>query len=126
VFQRRAVLAMTMLAARYRQSQLFVGRSSLIGRRSPELGALVEYRPTLFLYEPAKEVAGAANDLGVPDLSVAETSSWSKWKCRQPFAALVRPDGIVGYFERLPTPGSLRNGVRAALGLSDQLQGAPG
>ena len=116
-FQRRALMTMTMLGTRYRHSPLFFGRSSLIGRRSPEISALAEYRPTLFLYQPAQDVIAAANSLEIPDLQIAETNDWVAWKCRQPFAALVRPDGIVGYFEREPTPDDVRENVRAALGL---------
>ncbi|MBV8727516.1 MAG: hypothetical protein JO233_07000, partial [Candidatus Eremiobacteraeota bacterium] len=118
IFQRRALMTMTMLGTRYRHSPLFFGRSSLIGYRSPEVGALAEYRPSLFLYQPSEDVSAAANALDIPDLQVAETNNWAAWKCSQPFAALVRPDGIVGYFQRDPTPDDLRQNVRAALGFS--------
>jgi len=118
LFRRRVLLTMMMLSAHYRRSPLFFGRSSLIGRRSPEITALAAYRPTLVLYEPSDEVTAAAPGCNVPDLRVTETSDWRAWKCRQPFAALVRPDGIVGYFERQPTAESLRHNVRAALGLA--------
>ncbi len=116
LFKRRVLFTMSMLATRYRRSPLFFGRSSLLGRRSPELSALGEYRPTLFLYQPSEDVADAANMLDVPELRVAETTDWALWKCAQPFAALVRPDGIVGYFERVPSAESLAQNVRAALG----------
>jgi len=117
-FQRRVILAMTMLNARYRHSPLLFGRSSLLGRRSPELDALLDYRPTIVLHEPSAELLSAAKSCDVPNLQVMQTQNWSRWKCRQPFAALVRPDGIVGYFKRSPTPDGLRRGVRSALGFA--------
>jgi 2-polyprenyl-6-methoxyphenol hydroxylase-like FAD-dependent oxidoreductase len=117
-FQRRAVLAMSMLNMRYSHSPLFFGRSSLLGRRSPELEALINYCPTIVLHEPSAEVLSAGQACHIPDLHVTQTQNWSRWKCRAPFAALVRPDGIVGYFERNPTPDGLRRGVRSALGFA--------
>ena len=122
VFRRRMLLAMTMLGAHYRRSPLFRGRSSLIGRRSPEISALGEYRPTLFLYQASEDIAAAASSLQIPEITVAQTTNWQAWKCGEPFVALVRPDGIVGYFERSPSAESLTENTHAALGLRREAQ----
>lgn len=77
---------------------------------------LVRYTPTLVLHTVAREIHDAAKSTGIADLTVMECTNWVPWKCRAPFAALVRPDGVVGYFERNPTPVSVKAGIKTALG----------
>jgi 2-polyprenyl-6-methoxyphenol hydroxylase-like FAD-dependent oxidoreductase len=55
----------------------------------------------------------------VPRINSVYVASESLWRAWNPFwglAALVRPDGHVGWMERRPTPAQLEEGVRKALG----------
>ena len=47
---------------------------------------------------------------------VASEPLWRVWNPFWGLAALVRPDGQVGWMERRPTPAQLEGGVRKALG----------
>lgn len=47
---------------------------------------------------------------------VASESLWQIWNPFWGLAALLRPDGHVGWMERRPTPAQLERGVRKALG----------
>jgi hypothetical protein len=47
---------------------------------------------------------------------VASESLWQIWNPFWGLAALVRPDGHVGWMERRPTLAQLEGGVRKALG----------
>jgi 2-polyprenyl-6-methoxyphenol hydroxylase-like FAD-dependent oxidoreductase len=51
---------------------------------------------------------------------VASDSLWRTWNGSWGMAALVRPDGIVGWMERRPTVAELTEGVRKALGAAAQ------
>jgi len=42
---------------------------------------------------------------------------WKEWAIGGGSAALIRPDGHVGWMSRRPSPDELRNGVRQALGM---------
>jgi len=55
----------------------------------------------------------------IPGKEGAYVASESLWRIWNPFwglAALIRPDGHVGWMERRPTPAQLEGGVRKALG----------
>ncbi len=109
---------MMMINSRYKRSAIISGKSSLVGLRSPIPETLVRYAPTLVVQRVALEVQGTADATQIPDLAVLECKDWQPWKCSEPFAALVRPDGVVGYFERNPDATSVRAGIRTALGFT--------
>ncbi len=116
VFANRLVRAASMLNTGYWRSPLFLGKSSLLGKRAPQPELLVKYTPTLVLHRPSPDVLAAAHDLGIPDVEVVRAHDWRRWRCALPFAALVRPDGVVGSFHRNPSGESVHNGARGALG----------
>ncbi|MNL45222.1 hypothetical protein D3C87_1678530 [compost metagenome] len=51
------------------------------------------------------------------DYRDATGALWKAWRAQGGDAALVRPDGHVGWREARPTPQSLRSGVARALGV---------
>lgn len=115
---RRMTRTMMMINTRYKRSSIIHGKSSLLGGRSPIPETLVRYAPTLVVHSVAFEALVAARSAQIPGLSVLECKNWLSWKCRDPFAALVRPDGVVGYFERNPSAESATAGIRTALGFT--------
>ncbi|PZR64550.1 MAG: hypothetical protein DLM53_00160 [Candidatus Eremiobacter antarcticus] len=117
---RRMMRTMMMINTRYRRSTIIGGKSSLVGVRSPIPETLVRYAPTLVVQRVLSEVEEAAAATQIADLTVVECPDWRPWKCSDPFAALVRPDGVVGYFERNPNAASVIGGVRTALGFVAQ------
>jgi 2-polyprenyl-6-methoxyphenol hydroxylase-like FAD-dependent oxidoreductase len=50
---------------------------------------------------------------------------WRAWRARAGDAALIRPDGYVGWRARRPTPDALRAGVTRALGRSAAFPASP-
>jgi 2-polyprenyl-6-methoxyphenol hydroxylase-like FAD-dependent oxidoreductase len=59
-----------------------------------------------------------ATEAGADDLVDARGDAWRGWATRHGVAALVRPDGHVGWMAERPTPDELRRGVRRALGVT--------
>jgi hypothetical protein len=59
-------------------------------------------------------------EAGTGDYRDASGTLFRQWRARGGDAALVRPDGHVGWREARPTPLALRAGVRRALGLTTE------
>jgi len=113
---RRLLRTGVLLDVRYAKSPLFPRRGGWIGRRAPDPELAVTDRAVLALYG-FDEVDANQLDLpqGVERLSLQRERA-ARWGTRAPFAALVRPDGFVGWFERRPSREAIERNVRHALG----------
>ena len=113
---RRLLRTGVLLDVRYTDSPLFPTRGHWIGRRAPDPELAVTDRAVLALCG-FDEVDAGRLDLpeGVERLSLQPERA-ARWRTRAPFAALVRPDGFVGWFERRPSRGTIERNVRHALG----------
>ena len=104
-----------MLNTRYRNSPILSGNGELLGIRAPEPELACAGVATLVLYDMPAEAAAGAAALRV-DIRVVNHVQAAKWRMRGPFAALVRPDGFVGWIAANPRPSEIETGVRTALG----------
>jgi len=85
--------------------------SSLPAWNAAEVAQIVGQVPGLRVW---RLVAG---DVSSGPADVADAGGlWSRWGARRGSAALVRPDGHVGWAAERPTAAALRDGVRRALG----------
>jgi hypothetical protein len=85
----------------------------LPGWNLSQVEGLVRDIPGLEVYRILPAWAVPADD----DLVDASGSIWSAWRPAGGTAALVRPDGHVGWMADRVSPEDLRQGVRRALGL---------
>ena len=115
--RRRALRIAMMLAVRYERSPLLFGSGGLIGLRAPNPALAATDRATLvhYGYPP-----GALDALTLPEGAATMTLDSSQaacWRTRAPFAALVRPDGYIGWLERGPSRETIEGSVARALAL---------
>ncbi len=79
-----------------------------------EVAAIVGEVPGLRVW---RLVSGAGVPAGPADVVDATGAVWRRWRPAPGSAALIRPDGHVGWAARRPAAQALRAGVRRALGL---------
>jgi hypothetical protein len=104
-----------MLNTRYRNSPIVSGRGRLLGARAPDPELVCAGVATLVLYDMPAEAAAGAAALHV-DTHVLSHDAADRWRMHGPFAALVRPDGHIGWIAPNPTPSEIDTKVRSALG----------
>ena len=114
---RRGVLkTASMLGQRYAHSRLFSGRGPLLGARAADADLACGGPATLVVYRvPPRDASACANALGVR-LRTLDARSARRWRMNGAFAALVRPDGYVGWIAPRPSADEIKRGVRRALG----------
>jgi 2-polyprenyl-6-methoxyphenol hydroxylase-like FAD-dependent oxidoreductase len=114
--RRRVLRIAMMLAVRYERSPLLFGTGSLIGARAPDPALAATERATLVHYGYP---SGALEPMLLPDgvvTAALDFNAAARWRTRAPFAALVRPDGYVGWLERGQSRAAIERNVRRALG----------
>jgi 2-polyprenyl-6-methoxyphenol hydroxylase-like FAD-dependent oxidoreductase len=104
-----------MMNTRYVNSPIIVGKGKLLGVRAPDRELVCAGVATLVLCDVPQEVAAAA---GMPGIRVqtVNAAAAGTWRMRAPFAALVRPDGFIGWIAASPTAADITKNVRIALG----------
>jgi 2-polyprenyl-6-methoxyphenol hydroxylase-like FAD-dependent oxidoreductase len=113
---RRALRTGVLLDVRYDESPLFLARGRWIGRRAPDPALAATDGAILVLHELDElDTNQLVLPPGVRKL-VIERQRAARWKTRAPFAALVRPDGYVGWIARRPPREAIERGVHRALG----------
>jgi 2-polyprenyl-6-methoxyphenol hydroxylase-like FAD-dependent oxidoreductase len=113
---RRVLRRGVLLDVRYAGSPLFTRDGGWIGLRAPDPALAVTERAVLVLHRLAGDEAERVALPPEVDKLTIERERVAYWKTRAPFAALVRPDGYVGWFERRPTVEHIEHGVLRALG----------
>ena len=117
-FLRKTILmTASMLGQRYAQSPILSGRGAVLGLRSPDPALACGGPATLVLRRMPREFAGAAEAALKVKTHALNARAARRWRMRGPFAALVRPDGYVGWIARDPSAAEIERGVRTALGL---------
>lgn len=112
----RLLMTASMLGQRYAHSPILCGHGAVVGARSPDPDLACGGRATLVLHRTPPEFAGAAEAaLNVKTRSI-DARRARRWRMRGAFAALVRPDGYVGWIARNPSAAEIEIGVRTALG----------
>ncbi len=117
----RGVLRSGMLLdVRYADSPLFARTGGWIGRRAPDPDLAILERAALVLHRLSPlDLPVFDTPLRVQRLAI-EGERAGYWGTRAPFAALVRPDGYVGWFGRRPSPATIEREVPRALGFASE------
>jgi 2-polyprenyl-6-methoxyphenol hydroxylase-like FAD-dependent oxidoreductase len=116
--RRRIVSAMMMLDTRYPVSVLIHGDRRWSGRIAPDcevgrpgepgrrLFDLTRGKPTIVSYDAC---APAVTGFEAIAVAAAEGNAFRKtWNVRGPFAAVVRPDGFIGWAMQRPSPEAIQ------------------
>jgi 2-polyprenyl-6-methoxyphenol hydroxylase-like FAD-dependent oxidoreductase len=112
----RLLKTVSMLGQRYVHSPIVCGRGAVLGARSPDPDLACGGPATLVLHRMPPEFAGAVETaLKVKTRSV-DARAAGRWHMHGAFAALVRPDGYVGWIAANPSAADIDTGVRTALG----------
>jgi 2-polyprenyl-6-methoxyphenol hydroxylase-like FAD-dependent oxidoreductase len=106
----------SMLGQRYTRSSLFSGRGAVLGSRAPDRELACGGPATLILHRMPPEFAGASEAALKVKTRTLDARAARRWRMPGPFAALVRPDGYVGWIAHNPAAGEIDVGVRTALG----------
>jgi 2-polyprenyl-6-methoxyphenol hydroxylase-like FAD-dependent oxidoreductase len=110
---RRALRIGLLLGARYVDSPILTGPRRWVGRRAPDPQLAATGQAVLVL---SSTLAGQYQlPPGVLTLIVDEARA-RHWKAPKTFAALVRPDGYVGWFAARPSREAIEAAVPRALG----------
>ncbi len=115
-FARRLLRTGLLLDVRYTDSPLFVGKSYWTGRRVPDPELAAIDRATLVVSENARFNFARLTLPAEVGTLIVDGSRARYWKTHAPFAALVRPDGCVGWFAKSPSLGAIERAVPHALG----------
>jgi len=113
---RRALRTGVLLDVRYADSPLFTRTGGWIGRRAPDPALAITANAVLVLHRIAESNVHALQLPSDVEKLTIERERVKYWKTRVPFAALVRPDGYVGWFERRPTAEDIEDGALRGLG----------
>ncbi|MBC5810477.1 MAG: FAD-dependent monooxygenase [Candidatus Eremiobacteraeota bacterium] len=118
----RAARMAGMLDVHYRHSPILFGHGAVLGERAPDPAlACGGVQATLVVHKLPRNVADAASTVLKVRIKRLERREAKRWGMgRRPFAALVRPDGIVGWIAPNPQPDEIEAQVRAALGYKVQ------
>jgi 2-polyprenyl-6-methoxyphenol hydroxylase-like FAD-dependent oxidoreductase len=116
-FLRKTILmTASMLGQRYARSPILCGQGAVLGSRSPDSELACGGPATLVLHRMPPEFAGASEAALKVKTRMIDARAARRWRMRGPFAALVRPDGYVGWIAHDPSAGEIDRGVRTALG----------
>jgi len=113
---RRLLRTGVLLDVRYDDSPLFLATGRWVGRRAPD-PALATTDGAILVLHGFDEANANRLDLprNVRKLAI-ERQRAARWKTRAPFAALIRPDGYVGWIARRPPREAIERAVHHALG----------
>ena len=113
---RRLLRTGVLLDVRYDDSPLFLATGRWVGRRAPD-PALATTDGAILVLHGFDETNANRLDLprNVRKLAI-ERQRAARWKTRAPFAALIRPDGYVGWIARRPPREAIERAVHHALG----------
>jgi 2-polyprenyl-6-methoxyphenol hydroxylase-like FAD-dependent oxidoreductase len=112
----RLLRTASMLGQRYRHSPILSGRGAALGARAPDPELACGGPATLVLHGTPPEFAGAAEAAHAVKTRSIDARAARRWRMRGAFAALVRPDGYVGWIAENPSAAGIDAGVRTALG----------